>query len=351
MYTEKQVEDELNSRYDEKSPKYDEKLNIAIIGKVSAGKSSLLNAILGCDKLNKQAPVGAVSGVTTGISKYKLGDNVLIMDSPGLSDIRKENSQVTKDFLAKVDVGIFVVTGSADAGQKDNYDDLKATCKKIIVVLNKIDEWNKQSKSLEKVVKQWHQVLGLLENQKIFPTCSFGYDPDTDVDVDVDLRGIDELRGELFAFLETEGKALLLAKHLKNKNIYANRIITLALGAVAAEAFLPGSSIYITATQAIAIASLYYLYKGEVLSKSSALAMMPTFIAQGIGSNIFLLVKSFLPPTGVLDAAAAFVAAGLTFGMLKAVAWMLENGHSLDDKALLAAKFLDFRKSYKIEKK
>lgn len=313
-----------------------------MVGKVSAGKSSLLNAILGRTREDPIAKVGAHSGVTTKVTAYKLDAQVLIVDCPGLDDVREENSAETKEFLESIDLGIFVVTGSADASQKSNFDDLKKSSKYAIVVLNKIDEWDDLEESAyESVIMQWKAALGI---DKIFGTCTKGFDPKMRKSAPMDIRGVDELREEIFNFFNTMGKAILLARHLKGKENYALGIIGTAIAAVAGEAFIPGSAAYITATQVVAITSLNYLYKGEVLSKSSALALLPTFAGESLGTSAFLFAKSFLPPTLILDVAAAGIAVVITFAMLAAVKWMLENEHSLDEKEILKQVFNNFKK-------
>ncbi|MFI3218510.1 MAG: 50S ribosome-binding GTPase [Methylococcales bacterium] len=275
--------------YEEESPDFSKHINIAVVGKVSSGKSSLINAILGYKRGDKDSfQVGSTSGVTTKLKIKKLGDNVLIVDCPGLNDIKKKNTEVTTDFLKNIDIGLFVVTDSADAKQKADYDDLKDNTKRVIVVLNKIDVWDGLEESAyEEVKQQWKQVLGAT---KIYGTCTKGYDPKTRQDAPMRLEGIDEVRGEMLTFLKTEGKDILLARHLKDKSQYANRIIAGALVAVAAEAFIPGSAVYITATQALTIGTLHYLYKGQPLSKASALGLIGIFAGQSIGMNTFLWV-------------------------------------------------------------
>jgi len=345
MTKKKTEEEEFNSvfeqAFEEKNPDFSRTLNIAIVGKVSAGKSSLLNAILLRDRATTVAAVGATSGVTVALKAIRLDDRVLIVDSPGLDDIRKDNSKVTKEFLEKIDCGIFVVTGSADASQKKNLDDLKAHAKRVFVVLNKIDEWDKLSPAaLQKVIEQWQRDLG---ESRIYPVCSFGYDPETREGTPLDLRGVDVLRSAIFDFLESEGKELLLQRHLGDKRSVAAKIIVSACVAAAGEAFIPGSAAYITATQVVAITALHYLYTGNILSKSSALGILPSFIAQAAGSSLFLLIKSFLPPTGLLDAAAAAVALTVTAAMLLAVNNVLVQGHSLDERDRLVASFSSLR--------
>lgn len=328
--------------YESRVPDFSKTLNIAMIGRVSSGKSSLLNALMECPKDNVIAEVGAISGVTTKLKWHKFGDNVLIIDCPGLDDIAEENSDVTKSFFDQIDVGILVVSGSSDVTQKKHYDDLVSRSKKCFVVVNKIDSFDDLNDgALEDVLNQWKKDLSV---SQLYPVCCKGYD--SKPGKALDLRGVDGLREDLMEFLRREGKDLLLARHLGDKRKYASRIISLALAAVAAEAFVPGSAAYITATQVVAITSLYYLYTGKVLEKSNALSLLPTFIGRSVGVNVFLWAKSFLPPTGVADVAAAGVAVAITFAMLGATEYFLRQGYSLDtDKAELGRVFEDYKNS------
>lgn len=337
-FSEEEFTSSFDKAYEEKRPKFEDHLNIAIVGKVSTGKSSLLNAIFERDRKSPIAPVGAISGKTKEVTAYRLSKQVLIMDSPGLDDIRKENSQVTEEFLKHIDLGVFVVTGSADASQKENFLDLKRNAKSVIVVLNQIDVWDSlKPAAYEEVVAQWKATLGI---SQIFGACTEGYDPDMRDDAPMKIRGVDEIRTAIFDFLKVQGKEILFAREMARKGKYAAGIIVSALTAVATEAFIPGSAVYITATQVVAITSLYYLYTGEVMSKNHALSLLPTFIGKTLGMSIFLWAKSFLPPTGVVDVAAAGIAAVITFSMLTAVKWMLENDVSLDQKDKLVDAFV-----------
>lgn len=326
-------------KLDEIEASFNEKVTVAIIGKVSAGKSSLLNALFHKNKDDKLAEVGATSGVTTKVKRFKLGEKVEILDSPGLGDVIDENSAATRQILLDIDVGILVVSDSADITQKKHYDDLKQHCKKVFVVLNKIDMYDKKKSALKLVVDQWSEALGLSPNEKIFQTCTDGYDPNYDADCELDIRGVDELRDSILDFLREYGKDLILAREMDKKSILAKRVIYTALAAVAGEAFIPGSAVYISATQAAAIMSIHYIYTGEALSKKSALAALPLFASQSAGTNIFLWAKSILPPTGILDLAAAGIATVVTLAMLSTVNWVYENGYNLDDKTELKDRF------------
>lgn len=335
--------DRVNAVFSEKAPDLSKTLNIAVIGKVSSGKSSLVNALL---KLSRRqaleiAKVGAISGVTGRLKILKLDEKVCLIDSPGLDDVRAENSDVTTNFLNHIDVGIFVVTGSADASQKKNFDQLRQCCDSVFVILNKVDEWDGLNPTaLDKVISQWKSHLKV---NKIYPICTKGYDPDSYVPK-MDIRGVSYLRKDIEKFLEKKGKDLLLARHMAEKQSYAVKIIASALVTVAGAAFIPGSAAYITAAQGIAIASLHYLYTGKVMSSQTALSILPTFLAETAGSSLFLFAKSFLPPTGIVDIAAAGVAVTITLALLATVNHILSTGAELEQEELLQSKFRTYRK-------
>lgn len=335
--------DKVEAKFVERVPNLSQSLNIAVIGKVSAGKSSLINALL---KLSRRqsleiAKVGALSGITKDLAILKLDEKVYLIDSPGLDDVRAENSEVTKQFLKQIDVGIFVVTGSSDASQKKSLDDLKQHCDSVFVVLNKIDEWDDLDRSvIDDIVSQWKKDLRV---DKIYPTCTKGYDPRSR-SPKMDIRGVAGLRDDIEKFLEKKGKDLLLARHMAEKQSYAVKIIATALVAVSGEAFLPGSALYITTTQGVAVASLYYLYTGKMLSSQATLTILPTFLAETAGYNLFLFAESFLPPTGILDLAAAGIALIITLALLATVNYILSSGAELEQEELLRSKFRTYQK-------
>src|SRR6266550_1784307 len=113
---------------------------------------------------------------------------------------------------------------------------------------------------------------------------------------------------------------------------YATAIIAGAAVASAGEALLPGAAAFVLATQVGAIASLTHLYTGKWLARSQALAVVPALAGEAAGGSVFLFAKSFLPPTGLVDGAAAVIAASMTISVLGAVAWALQQGHSLEEK-------------------
>lgn len=328
---------------EEHAENFNKTLNIAVIGNVSSGKSSLVNALLMRTRTDPLAEVGVKAGVTTKLNVFRLDERVRLIDSPGLGDIRSDHSRITQEFLKSIDLGILVVTGAADAAQKQYFDDLRQSCSCAFLVLNKIDEWDKYTpQALDDVVEQWKHCLGA---EMIYPVCTLGYDPQL-ASAPLDIRGVDALRRDIEAFLDTKGKKLLLARHMKEKKSYAIGIIVTAVTVVGIEAALPGKALFITATQIVAITSLYYLYTGTILSKGAAFSLLPVFAGKAVATQVFLFFASFIPPTGVVEVAAAITAITITAAMLASVNFALSTGISLTDdsgKAILAERFVEYR--------
>ena len=358
MNEESKLNKKLDEMFEKLSSEINSSLNILVIGKVSAGKSSFLNAFFDAEKDKPKFKVGAKSGETTKVRFVEIGKNIKIADTPGLSDINASNSNETKKIIEDegVDVGILILSGSADSTQKEQYDYLKEKATKVFVVLNKSDDFSDEN--LKIIMNQWKEQLSMSNNEKIYPTVSRGYDSkdkeifrDKEYDIEVDeygrpklLKGIDEVRNDILDFLGKEGKNLLLAKELKDKSRQAIAIISTACVSAGGAAFIPGSALYIGAIQATAIASLGYLYTGELISKSSAVSTVGIFVAENIGTGLFLFVKSFLPPTGILDTAAAIIALTITAAMLVAISRIYSQGYTLDDKDEMINIFTNIKK-------
>jgi len=156
--------------------------------------------------------------------------------------------------------------------------------------------------------------------------------------VGADLEGIDMLRAALLEQALTHLGATV-DRVRRAKRPFAVAIIASATLLSAAEGVLPGAAAFVVATQVSAIASLYYLYRGRWMGRTQVLTLLPVFASEAAGGSIFLLAKSFFPPTGVADVAAAIVAASMTLAMLGAVARVLEHGYALDEREKLRAAF------------
>lgn len=328
---ESEFDEKVKVIYQENKPDWDNPLVVAVLGKVSAGKSSLINAMFGRDRGSVIAEVGAASGVTRSVRKFKLDDDIFIYDSPGLDDIIKENSEVTESLIKSIDIAIFVVSGSADKSQRINYSGVKSQIENTFFVLNKIDEYDKLNpEALDDIEKQWMIAVGV---EKIYKTCAYGYDPRSRDDMPLDIRGVDELMGDIFTLASKKRKDILLARHVREKRKYAISAAASAVAAASIAAFAPGSTAIITGIQIAAISGINYIYTGKKLSFSQASSVAIAILCQNIGKSLFIFTASFIP---FGDAIGATIAALITAAALSAVIFMLEKGYSLDDSSKLA---------------
>lgn len=314
--------------FNQNMPDFNKNVLICFLGNVSAGKSSLINAFFERKRDNVIAEVGATSGVTKEVKHFRLDENVLVLDSPGLEDIEKENSRETENIMGKIDVAIYVATGSADMAQKKHFAAIKSKVKNTIFVLNKIDEFDElEQQAFDEVVLQWKYGLDV---KKIFPTCAKGYDPRTKKDASLRIEGVDELRNEVMNILAEQKKDILLKKTLSNKRPYAIGTAVTAIIAAGGEAMLPGSTVYITATQAVAIATIAYIYTGRKLSMKEASGLMLPMIGQTAGKQLFIFASSFFPGADIVGVA---VAASVTTAILASVIVFFELGYDISDSS------------------
>jgi hypothetical protein len=224
---------------------------------------------------------------------------------------------------AKPDVALFVVRGLPGPGARERLAELASTAKSVLVAVHARDL---DPASDDSVRAAWG---ALLEPSRVALTSTPPGKPP---------RGVDDLRAIVLRIL-LDSLEVPIDRARRARRPFATAIIAGAAVVTAAEGFLPGAAAFVAATQVGAVASLYYLYTGRWLARSQALAILPAFAAEAVGGSLFLIVKSFLPPTGVADVAAAAVAASLTVSMLGAVAWALEHGYSLQEKAQLTLAF------------
>ncbi len=132
-------------------------LNVVIVGEVKAGKSSLLNALLGIE-ISQVDVLEATSAmikvaydeenntkvydreIVVGVNVDYL-KKVNLVDTPGLKSITKENEKKTLGYIKNADLILFVIDAT-HLGQEDVLESLELICeykKNIVGVVNKCD--------------------------------------------------------------------------------------------------------------------------------------------------------------------------------------------------------------------
>ena len=119
-----------------------EGINTAIVGKPNAGKSSLLNILVG----EERAIVTEIAGTTRDILQEKIqigGIGLNVIDTAGIRDtediVEKIGVNKSREYIEKADLIIYVVDSSTELDENDQEIIEAIQDKKAIVLLNKSD--------------------------------------------------------------------------------------------------------------------------------------------------------------------------------------------------------------------
>ncbi|MCC8150207.1 MAG: tRNA uridine-5-carboxymethylaminomethyl(34) synthesis GTPase MnmE [Lachnospiraceae bacterium] len=130
-----------------------EGIRTVIVGKPNAGKSSLLNVLVGEDR----AIVTEVAGTTRDILEEQIqigGVGLQVIDTAGIRDtediVERIGVSRSKEFISKADFVIYVVDSSTEMDENDRMTIDSIRGKKTIVLLNKSDL---ETKTTEKNIR------------------------------------------------------------------------------------------------------------------------------------------------------------------------------------------------------
>lgn len=192
-------------------------LHIAVFGRVSTGKSSLLNALIGEEKF----AVSPLHGETrlTSIEPWSevAVAGVFLIDTPGLDEAGGENREaMAKEVAHRSDLVIFVVDGDITESELQSLRTLLAQGRPVVVALNKSDLYS--SDDLGKLMQALREKTAALVDpddvlavaaqprpQQVIEIDDVGNETTTIRNRAVD---IDNLRLRLWEIFEKEGKTL-----------------------------------------------------------------------------------------------------------------------------------------------
>lgn len=117
-------------------------LHLAVFGRVSVGKSALLNALLGRDAFE----VGVLHGTTTRAALRRWqeasAEGVHLIDTPGINELSgEEREQLAFEVAGRSDLVLFVADGDLTSIEVDALRLLAATQRPLLLVLNKADRY------------------------------------------------------------------------------------------------------------------------------------------------------------------------------------------------------------------
>jgi hypothetical protein len=263
-----------------------------------------------------------------GVGKSSLA--AALVDVPGVADEELARLDISDEETGRqLDAVVWVVRGAPAADAVAEIERLRRRARHVLIAIHNFDGAD--------VRPAWQALVPpALVHRTATPP---GAPP----------AGVDELRIAIVS-AALDGADLSVARARRARRPFAVSLIAGAAAASAVEGLVPGTAAFVLATQASAISSLYYLYTGKWLGRAQLPTLATLFATEATGSGLFLIVKSFLPPTGIADVIAAGVAASMTLSLLGAVAWLLEQGYSLDEREQLVRAFRRMRARTRAER-
>jgi hypothetical protein len=192
-------------------------LHLSVFGRVSTGKSSLLNALIGQERFS----VSPIHGETR-ISSMQAWDEVdtggvFLIDTPGLDEAGGEGrEELAKEVAGRSDLVIFVLDGDVTETELEALKAVLAQGRPVIVALNKSDLYT--SSEIDALLNSiWSKTEGLIEPDHVIVAAA---QPRAQSVVEVDKSGqeistervrdpdVAALRLKLWEILEAEGKTL-----------------------------------------------------------------------------------------------------------------------------------------------
>lgn len=282
-------------------------IHIAVFGRVSAGKSALLNALLGEDCF----AVGVLHGTTTATSQRLWQEarcaGVHLIDTPGINELSgEEREALAFEVAGHSDLILFAVDGDMTAIEVDALRLLARSQRPLILVLNKADRYTAAQRE-ELLQRLREHARGLVAPENIVATMALPA-PQRVLKVQPDGREIEEerarasdisaLRERILAILESEGKtlaalnAVLLAGRLSDqigerltliRQDLANRTLRMyciAKGVAVALNPVPVADLLAAATLDVALVMHLSRIYGLPLSRSEAGRLLSTIAAQ-----------------------------------------------------------------------
>lgn len=204
-------------------------LHVAVFGRVSVGKSALLNALIGA----QQFTVGVLHGTTTtreSATWQRIGDSgVHLIDTPGINEIDgAERERLARHVAARSDLVIFVVDGDLTSSEATALRELVATQRPLLLVLNKADRYSQAERSalLERLrshasglVRPTHVVMAsaLPAQRRLIRIDANGNETES---METPAPDVAELRSLMYDVLASEGKTLSAL----NAGLFAGRL-------------------------------------------------------------------------------------------------------------------------------
>lgn len=117
-------------------------IHVAVFGRVSVGKSALLNALLGEARFATSPLHGETRTVQQGHWREFRDGNVILLDTPGINEVGGEERELlARQVAGRSDLVLFVVDGDLTEIERQTLRGLAQQGRPILLVLNKVDRY------------------------------------------------------------------------------------------------------------------------------------------------------------------------------------------------------------------
>jgi len=194
-----------------------EEIHIAVFGRVGAGKSSLLNALVG-SRVFETSPLHGETRDATQVNWESVNqEHVQLIDTPGIDELDgTQREALATDVARRADILIMVCEGDLTEREFSALEMLAARKRPLILVLNKSDRYSTQDTQLlldrlyercSDFLPAGHILTAAADPrpEKIITQSADGKEAESSRPGKVDVR---ELRALLWSVLEREGKTL-----------------------------------------------------------------------------------------------------------------------------------------------
>lgn len=207
-------------------------IHIAVMGRVSVGKSSLLNALLGSQVFSTSPLHGETRSIDRNAWQSYDSGGVFLIDTPGLDEADGEQrEQLAIEAAAQADLILFIVDGDLTQSELDSLKTLHRQSSIVLLILNKTDRYTMQEQN-ELLASLNRHATGIVLEENILSASAA---PPAQTCIQIDQSGhetealrdtepdVSALTSRLWQIIEQDGRSLaalnasLFAAHVTDK--------------------------------------------------------------------------------------------------------------------------------------
>ncbi len=144
-----------------------EHIHISVLGRVSVGKSSLLNALMGQQQFSISPLHGETRQAAFASCEEYESQGVYFIDTPGINEVDgAEREKLAHEVATRSDIILFVVDGDMTDTEYQALKPVVSESRPVILVLNKADRYTREEKETLLTALQ-QRVAGLVDAQNV----------------------------------------------------------------------------------------------------------------------------------------------------------------------------------------